>query len=77
MKKIMNRFIDIWKSETPKIWRIIRNISAILGSMAGAVLTAEMSAGIEINGEWKHILAWGIAIGAGVAAFSQLHKDNG
>ena len=65
-----------WLSQTPKFWKLIRNAAAVIGAVSTAILTAETAAGIDLSSSYKKLLAWGIAIGAGVAAFSQLQKTN-
>jgi predicted cation transporter len=64
----------LWLSETPKLWKYIRNISASISAIATAILAAETAAGIDLSNKYKDIIALCIAIGAGISAFSQLHK---
>lgn len=67
---------QLWLAETPKIWKMIRNIAVTISAVSTAILAAETAAGIEMQNKYKDILAWCIAIGAGISTFSQLHKSN-
>ena len=69
-KKIKQR----WMAETPRVWKFVRNFSASVGAISTAILTAETAAGVELPEIYRKLLALGIAIGAGVAAFSQMHQ---
>lgn len=67
---------ELWVAETPKIWKWVRNMAATVGAVATAVLAAESAAGINVTDGSKKLLAYGIAIGAAVAAIAQLHKSD-
>lgn len=75
MKKLLLKISERWKSETPKLWKRVRNIATAIGVISTAILTAELAAGIDVSDTYKKLLAYGIAIGAGVGAISQLQKQ--
>jgi len=75
MKKLLLKLSERWKSETPKLWKRVRNIATTVGVISTAILTAELAAGIDVSDTYKKLLAYGIAIGAGVGAISQLQKQ--
>lgn len=74
MKKIYKRFIERWKSETPVLYKKIRNISGSLAATAAGVKTAIDGAGIEISPMWIKVFAYVIGISTFIALSSQLTK---
>ena len=69
-----SRISERWRAETPVMWQRARNISASIGVVSTAILTAETAVGVGIDDFYRKLLAWGVAIGAGVAAFSQMQR---
>lgn len=77
MEKKWKKIKQLWAAETPKIWKWIRNTATVIGAISAAILTAETAAGIDLTDTVeKKLLAYGIALGAGVAAYAQLHQKN-
>ena len=74
----MNKIKERWNAETPKIFKLIRNVSAALSAMAIAAQAALTTAGIEIGPEWTKLFAYAIGVGAALATLSQLtQKEDG
>lgn len=76
VKRVYNYLKQRWIADTPLIWQRIRTSAISIGVICGAILSAERTAGIEVSERTTDILAWGIGIGAAVAAFSQLQKSD-
>lgn len=73
---MLKKVVDRWRAETPRLWRYVRNASAMVGAVSTAILTAETAVGVDISDGFKKLLAWGVAVGAGMASIAQLHKKN-
>ena len=72
IKKIKDR----WNAETPKVFKVIRNVFVSLSTMAIAAQAAVTAAGIEIGTFWTKVFAYTIGISAALAALSQLTQKN-
>lgn len=77
MKKLLLRIKERWNAETPRLWKWVRNASATIGTVSTAILVAENTAGGIMSHTSATLLSWGVALGAGMAAFAQTREKGG
>ena len=72
---MINELIRRAKAETPKVWKQIRNSTASVGVSLGAVVAADASMGLGLDGQLMTYAKYAIAVCVLIVGKAQLKEE--